>query len=81
MSVQALELTKLTVERCDACLRLARYTANPSVQIVQTLILIGLQAQNAGRSDEAWSLTGLTFRLAQSLGMEGLTETEEHFLW
>ena len=69
------------VDRCDACLRLARYTANASIQIVQTLILVGLQAQNAGRSDEAWSLLGLTFRLAQSLGMEGRTEAVQHFLW
>ena len=48
---------------------------------MQTLILVGFQAQNAGRSDEAWSLLGLTFRLAQSLGMEGQTEEDQHFLW
>ncbi len=74
-------LTACVVERSDACLRLARHTANPSPKIVQTLILTGLQAQNAGRSDEAWSLLGLTFRLAQSLGMEGQTEADQHFLW
>lgn len=69
------------MQRSVTCLRLDDFLLNPSVETVQTLLLAGTYLQNVGKSDGAWSLLGLTFRLAQSLGLSGHGDADEHLLW
>ncbi|KAK3045768.1 hypothetical protein LTR09_012689 [Extremus antarcticus] len=69
------------IERSVACLRLSDFLLKPGVEIVQTLVVLGTYLQNAGQSDGAWSLLGLTHRLARSLGLHSPNSGDEHFLW
>lgn len=41
----------------------------PSLDAVQTLLILGNTLQNIGQSDGAWVLLGTTVRLAQALGL------------
>lgn len=46
----------------------------PSLEAIQAFLMIGIALQNLGRSDGAWNLLGLTYRLAQSLGLHKLDD-------
>ncbi|PKX90744.1 Zn(II)2Cys6 transcription factor [Aspergillus novofumigatus IBT 16806] len=50
-------------------LRLANFLLRPSLEVVQSLLLLGNTLQNNGQSDAAWALLGTTVRLAQTLGL------------
>lgn len=41
----------------------------PSLDAIQTLLILGNTLQNIGQSDGAWVLLGTTIRLAQALGL------------
>ena len=58
------------ISRSNKCLQEANYTLNPSVEVVQALLLVGLAQQNLEQSDAAWMLLGMTHRMAQTLGMD-----------
>ena len=64
------EVSQDLVNRSNKCLQEANYTLNPSVEVVQALLLIGLAQQNLEQSDAAWALLGLTHRIAQTLGLD-----------
>ncbi|KAJ9325890.1 transcriptional regulator family: Fungal Specific TF [Paecilomyces variotii] len=50
-------------------LRLANFFFRPSLDIIQSLLIIGNVLQNNGQSDAAWTLLGTTTRSAQVLGL------------
>ncbi len=50
-------------------LRLASFMQKPSLLGIQALVMIGPWLTNSGRFLDAWSLFGLTIRLAQSIGL------------
>lgn len=50
-------------------MHLSDHLINPQIETVQILLFKGIYLQNLGKSDGAWSLLGLTFRVAQSLGL------------
>jgi hypothetical protein len=64
------------VRRSFQALRLANFLLRPSLEVVQSLLLLGNTLQNNGQSDAAWAQLGTTVRLAQDLGT---TYREEHF--
>ncbi|KAF7192295.1 hypothetical protein HII31_06327, partial [Pseudocercospora fuligena] len=68
------------VRRSIAALQFPEMVLFPCFQGVQALLLVGMCFQNSGSSDASWSLLGLTFRLAQSLGMQNPTN-DKHDLW
>ena len=51
-------------------LRTASYMSRPTLLVVQTLLMIGPYLTNAGKFLDAWSLFGMTVRLAQGIGCE-----------
>lgn len=51
------------------CLRLTNFFKRPSVQSVQTMLLIGNVLQNDMNPGVAWILLGMTIRSAQSIGL------------
>jgi len=56
------------------CLRLVNYLSNASLEVIQTMLILGNVLSNAMNAGVAWSLLGLTIRLAQSLGMHRASE-------
>lgn len=64
------------VQRSFDCLRLANYVLHPSLDVVQTLLIIGTVLQDVGQSDGAWVMLGTTVRVAQALGLHNLTEAQ-----
>lgn len=62
-------LTFYQVRRAYQVLQLANYMLRPSLDAVQTLLILGNTLQNIGQSDGAWVLLGTTVRLAQALGL------------
>ncbi|RFU73781.1 hypothetical protein TARUN_8465 [Trichoderma arundinaceum] len=58
-----------SVQRAFDALRLANYVLHPSLDVVQTLLIIGNVLQDVGQSDGAWVMLGTTIRLAQALGL------------
>jgi hypothetical protein len=50
-------------------LRLASFMHKPSLLSIQALIMIGPYLTNSGRFLDAWTLFGLTIRLAHSIGL------------
>ncbi|OAL45787.1 hypothetical protein IQ07DRAFT_603723 [Pyrenochaeta sp. DS3sAY3a] len=50
-------------------LRLASFMHKPSLRSIQTLIMLGPYLTNSGRFLDAWTLFGITIRLAQSIGL------------
>lgn len=50
------------------CLRLASFWNQPKFLIVQTLVMMGPYLTNSGRFLDAWTLFGITIRIAQSIG-------------
>lgn len=77
------------INRSNTCLQEGNFTLNPSIEVVQALLLIGLAQQNLEQSDAAWMLLGLTHRLAQTLGLNRPLATnsnssathQSHHLW
>lgn len=57
------------VRRTFKALQLANYLFNPSLDIIQALLILGNTLQNLGQSEGAWVLLGTTVRLAQALGL------------
>lgn len=82
-------LTLLQVRRAFQVLQLANYMLRPSLDAVQTLLVLGNTLQNIGQSDGAWVLLGTTVRLAQALGLHtengggqsGLDNVNRRALW
>ncbi|UKZ72231.1 uncharacterized protein TrAtP1_013172 [Trichoderma atroviride] len=64
------------IQRAFDCLRLANYVLHPSLDVVQTLLIIGTVLQDVGQSDGAWVMLGTTVRVAQALGLHTLTEAQ-----
>ncbi|KAM3518782.1 hypothetical protein NHJ13051_007942 [Beauveria bassiana] len=50
-------------------LRLANFLLRPSFDSIQALLLMGFTLLNDMKAEASWALTGLTCRLAQSLGL------------
>ena len=72
------EISRDFVTRSNAYLQQSNYVFNPSIGAVQTLLMIGIALQNLGQSEGAWTLLGLNYRLAQSLGLHTCsTNTED----
>ncbi|OJJ43645.1 hypothetical protein ASPZODRAFT_154480 [Penicilliopsis zonata CBS 506.65] len=63
------EVCRELARRAFQALRLANFLFRPSLDIVQTLLILGNTLQNNGQSDAAWALLGTTVRLAQALGL------------
>jgi hypothetical protein len=66
---QRIALSRDFSRRSFQCLRLANFLFRPSMEVIQALLILGTVLQNDGQSDGAWSLLGLTVRLAQCLGL------------
>ncbi|KAM0511800.1 hypothetical protein ACHAPE_009476 [Trichoderma viride] len=66
---QRSEASRDYVRRAFQVLQLANYMLRPSLDAVQTLLILGNTLQNIGQSDGAWVLLGTTARLAQALGL------------
>ncbi|KAL4976014.1 hypothetical protein BDW66DRAFT_159949 [Aspergillus desertorum] len=67
--------------RSFQALRLANFLFRPSLDVVQSLLILGNTLQNNGQSDAAWALLGTTVRLAQTLGVHterGISRWPEH---
>ena len=50
-------------------LRIGNFLFQPSIENIQTLLLLGNTLQNSGQSDASWALLGTTIRLAQTMGL------------
>ena len=61
------------------CLRSTNFFQRPSVQSVQTMLLIGNVLQNDLNPGVAWTLLGLTIRSAQSIGIHNVSTTCQSF--
>lgn len=73
--------TYKSARRSFQALRLANFLLRPSLDIVQSLLILGNTLQNNGQSDAAWALLGTTVRLAQTLGLHterGISHWPEH---
>ncbi|KAJ5160748.1 uncharacterized protein N7482_007752 [Penicillium canariense] len=64
-----LELTTDFARRSFHALRLCNFLFRPSLDIIQSLLILGNTLQNMGQSDAAWALLGTTVRLAQTMGL------------
>ena len=54
------------------CLRLTNFFQRPSMQSIQTMLLIGNVLQNDMNPGVAWTLLGMTIRSAQSIGLHNV---------
>ena len=61
-------LTQLAVAAMQA-LRLASFTSRPTLRGIQAMIMLAPYLTNSGRFLDAWSISGLTIRLAHSVGL------------
>ncbi|MCJ1245941.1 hypothetical protein MMC30_003145 [Trapelia coarctata] len=50
-------------------LRIAAFLSRPTIPVVETLVMIGPYLINSGKYLDAWSLFGITVRLAQRIGL------------
>ncbi|KAF2402365.1 hypothetical protein EJ06DRAFT_507154 [Trichodelitschia bisporula] len=65
-----LDLTSQVFVCCSfECLRLTNFFSNPSLDNIQTLLILGNVISNSMNAGVAWSLLGLTIRLAMVLGL------------
>jgi len=62
-------LTRYTVCCSFECLRFTNFLSQPHLESVQALLVIGNVLSNNMNAGTAWSLLGLTIRLAQGLGL------------
>lgn len=77
-------LTYTKARRSFQALRLANFLFRPSLEVIQTLLILGHVLQNQGQSDATWAMLGLTVRLAQTLGLhtdKGANKYSEHVQW
>lgn len=51
------------------CLRFTNFLSQPTLETIQTLLILGNVISNNMNAGISWSLLGLTIRLAQSLGL------------
>lgn len=65
------------VQRAFDALCLANYVLHPSLDAVQTLLIIGTVLQDVGQSDGAWVMMGTTVRVAQALGLHLQSVSEQ----
>ncbi|CAG7996544.1 unnamed protein product [Penicillium salamii] len=72
-----LELATDFARRSFHALRLSNFLFRPSLDIVQTLLILGNTLQNMGQSDAAWALLGTTIRLAQTMGLHTERSTSQ----
>ncbi|PWY75011.1 phenylacrylic acid decarboxylase [Aspergillus heteromorphus CBS 117.55] len=82
--IQRSELYQDFARRSFQALRLANFLFRPTMDIIQTLLIIGNTLQNNGQSDAAWALLGTTVRLAQTLGLHterGMARFPDHVKW
>ncbi|EHK21883.1 uncharacterized protein TRIVIDRAFT_191864 [Trichoderma virens Gv29-8] len=77
---QRCEISRDFVRRAFKALQLANYMLRPSLDAVQTLLILGNTLQNIGQSDGAWVLLGTTVRLAQALGLHTENGVHDCFL-
>ncbi|KAK0854036.1 hypothetical protein LTR57_014278 [Friedmanniomyces endolithicus] len=64
------ELTSQVYMCCSLeCLRQTNFLSQPNIESIQALIVIGMVIANNMNAGTAWSLLGLTIRLAQGLGL------------
>ncbi|KAH8432500.1 Zn(II)2Cys6 transcription factor [Aspergillus melleus] len=66
---QRTEICHDFARRSFQALRLANFLFRPSMDIIQTMLIVGNTLQNNGQSEAAWALLGTTVRLAQTLGL------------
>ncbi|TFB01423.1 hypothetical protein CCMA1212_007001 [Trichoderma ghanense] len=65
------------LQRAFDALCLANYVLHPSLDAVQTLLIIGTVLQDVGQSDGAWVMMGTTVRVAQALGLHLQSVSEQ----
>lgn len=65
------------IVQASAYLQRANCIFEPSTEVIQALLMIGIGLQNLGLSNGAWNLLGLTYRCAQSLGLHRCTDDSE----
>lgn len=76
------ETSQAFISRASTYLRRANLIFEPSTEVIQSLLMIGIGLQNLGLSHGAWNLLGLTYRCAQSLGLHHRTVDEKGaMLW
>lgn len=64
------ELTSQVYVCCSfECLRLTNFFSHPSLETIQTLLILGNVISNNMNAGVAWSLLGLTIRLGQTQGL------------
>ncbi|KKP04721.1 short aerial hyphae-3 [Trichoderma harzianum] len=68
--VSRAHISRDLIRRALQSLRLANYLCRPTVQAIQTLLIIGNVLQNNGQSDAASALLGCTIRLGQALRLD-----------
>lgn len=71
------EISQNFISRASTYLQRANCIFEPSTEVVQSLLMIGIGLQNLGLSHGAWNLLGLTYRCAQSLGLQNCTCDDE----
>ncbi|KAI9743775.1 MAG: hypothetical protein M1818_002509 [Claussenomyces sp. TS43310] len=59
------------------CMRLANFLLKPTVDCVQSLLVLGNVLQNDMQPDAAWMMLGTTIRMAQSLGLHQTNMNED----
>ncbi|KIV98609.1 uncharacterized protein PV09_09602 [Verruconis gallopava] len=70
VSVKELDLASRVFVCCSfECLRMTNFLSNPSLETIQTLLVLGNVISNTMNAGVAWSLLGMTTRLAQVLGL------------
>ncbi|KAL6856746.1 N-terminal binuclear Zn cluster-containing/DNA binding domain-containing protein [Trichoderma novae-zelandiae] len=65
------------LQRAFDALCLANYVLHPSLDALQTLLIIVTVLQDVGQSDGAWVLMGTTARVAQALGLHLQSVSEQ----
>ncbi|KAH8819111.1 fungal-specific transcription factor domain-containing protein [Xylogone sp. PMI_703] len=64
------ELTSKVLTCCSfECLRMENLFLRPTLETIQTLLMLGSSTKNNKNPGISWSLLGLTIRLAQGLGL------------
>lgn len=71
------EISQDFIVRASTYLQRANCIFQPSTEVIQALLMIGIGLQNLGLSNGAWNLLGLTYRCAQSLGFHRCTDNSE----
>jgi hypothetical protein len=70
VSAKELDLASRVFVCCSfECLRMTNFLSNPSLENIQTLLVLGNVISNTMNAGVAWSLLGMTTRLAQVLGL------------